>query len=96
MHCSRQIAICNDDCIFAAYSHNICRNLQFAVDDEVVITIHFEWFPPGTVRKLHARRTYFYRVLRKIASITHELDIPCITPIFIREDSTLFFMHVPF
>ena len=36
----RQITICNNDCKFAAYSHNILH--EFTVYDEVMITIHFE------------------------------------------------------
>ena len=83
------IAIYNDY-KFAAYPYSTLQ--KFIVDNEVIITIHFEMFPPGTVRKLYTRHIRFYRVLRRIVSITHELDItwyPGISPIFIREDSTL-------
>ena len=58
---------------FAVYPHSILH--EFAVDDEVMVMIHFEMFPPGIVKKLHARRTCFYRVLRRITAISHELDI---------------------
>ena len=54
--------------------------------------MHFERFPPETVSKLYARRTGSYRLLKRIASITHELDIswdPGISPIFSGENSTL-------
>jgi len=71
---SKQIAICNDDYKFVTYPHSILQ--KFAVDGEVIVTIHFEGFSTGTVRKLHARRTGSYRVLRMITSIIHELDIP--------------------
>ena len=67
---SRQIAICNGDYKFAAYTYSILQ--EFAVDDEVMVMVHFERFPPGTVRKLHARHTCSYRVLRMIASISNE------------------------
>jgi len=94
------VTICNNDYKLTAYSHNILH--EFAVDDEVMITIHFERLPPGTMRKLHVRCTGSYKVLRRIASIIHELDIPwdpCINPIFSEEDSTLSdacdFLHLP-
>ena len=61
------IVICNDDYKFTAYPYSIL--LEFAVDDEVVITIHFARFSPKTVRKLHARHTNSYRVLRRITFI---------------------------
>jgi len=69
----KQIAIYNDDYKFDVYPHSILR--KFAVDDKVMATIHFVRFPLGTVRKLHSQSTGSYRVLRMIASITHELDI---------------------
>ena len=48
---SRQIAICNNNYKVDAYLHIILQ--KFTVDDEVMVTIHFDRFPPGTVRKLH-------------------------------------------
>jgi len=48
---SRQIAICNDDYKFVTYPHSILH--EFAVNNKVMIAIHFEWVPLGTVRKLH-------------------------------------------
>ena len=71
---SRKMAICNDDYKCAAYPHSILQ--EFTVDGKVIVTDHFERFSPGTVRKLHARRTCSYRVLKRITSITYELDIP--------------------
>ena len=59
--------------------------------------IYFEMFPSETVRKLHARRTNSCRVLRRIASITCELDISWdlgISLIFSEKDLTL--IHVSF
>jgi len=70
---SLHIAICNNNYI-AIYPHSILQ--EFAIDDEVMITIHFERFPPGIVRKLYARHTGSYRVLGRIASIIHKLEIP--------------------
>jgi len=68
----------------------------------VIVTIHFKMFPLGTVRKLHARRPCSYGVLRKIVSITHELDIswnPDISMIFSGENLTLsdasVFLYLP-
>ena len=87
---SRQIANCNNGYKFVAYSHNILQ--EFVVDNEVVVMIHFQRFPVETVRKLHARRTRSYRVLRRITSITHELNIPrdpSNSLIFNGKDSTL-------
>ena len=65
---------------------------EFAVDDEVMVLIHFGRFPPRTVRKLHARPTSSYRVSSMITAITHELDIPWdsgISLIFNGHDSSL-------
>ena len=66
---------------------------KFAVNDEVIVTVQFELSPPRTMRKLHARYTDSYRVLRRIASIIYELNVTwnfCISPVFGGEDSTLF------
>jgi len=41
-----------------------------------MVTIHFEMLSPGIVRKLHARCKGSYKVLKRIAFITHELNIP--------------------
>ena len=49
---SRHKTICNDDYKLAAYPHSILR--VFAVNDKVMVIIHYERFPPGTVRILHA------------------------------------------
>ena len=38
----KQIAICNDDYKFAAYPYSSLH--EFALDDEVTVTIHFEMF----------------------------------------------------
>jgi len=65
---------------------------KFAVEDDVMTTIHFERFSLGIVRKLHARRTCSYIVPGRIAFITHELNIPwdlVISLIFSKKDSTL-------
>jgi len=88
----RQIEICNGDYKFAAYPHSILQ--EFVIDNEVIGTIHFERFSPETVRKLHARRTCSYKVLRMIASVALELDIPWdpgINLIFSEEDFDSFY-----
>jgi len=64
---TRQIAICNDKYKFVAYSYSILQ--EFAVDNKMVVTSHSE-----TVRKLHAWRTNSKMILKKIVSITYELD----------------------
>jgi len=51
---SREIAICNDDYKFTTYPHSILH--EFVIDDEVMVTNHFERFLPGSARTLHARR----------------------------------------
>ena len=70
----RQVAVCNDDYKFAVCSHSILQ--KFAVDNEVMVMIHFERFPLGTMRKSNARHTKSYRVPRRIVFMTLELDIP--------------------
>ena len=70
----RLIAICNDGYKFVVYPHSILQ--EFAVENEMMVIVYFGRFPPGTVSKLHARRTVSYRVMRRIVVITHELNIP--------------------
>ena len=63
------IAICNDTYKFVAYPYSILQ--KFAVDNKVMVTSHLE-----AVRKLHAWRTDFDRILKRSAFIAYELDIP--------------------
>ena len=53
----RPIAICNDTYKFNAHPYNILQ--EFTVGSKVMITSH-----PEVVRKLHAWRTYFDRILK--------------------------------
>ena len=62
----RQIAVCNDDYKFDAFSYIL---QEFAVN-EVTCMFH-----PDVVMTLHNQRTCSYRVLKRNASITYELDI---------------------
>jgi len=66
---TRQIAICNDSYKFTAFLYNILQ--EFTIDNKVIVTSHSE-----TVRKLHDWRTNFEMILKRIASITYELNIP--------------------
>ena len=71
---NKQITVCNDDYKFVEYPHSILQ--EFVVKNVVMITIHSERFPFGTVRQLHARYTCPIRVLRRITSITEKLNFP--------------------
>ena len=64
----RQIAECNDDYKFAAFPHNI---LQKFVVTEVTCMFHLD-----IMMTLHNQRTCSFRILKRNASITYELDIP--------------------
>jgi len=61
------IAIYNDTYKFAAYSYSILQ--EFTVDSKLMVMSH-----PEAVRKLHALRTYFDRILKRSASITYKLN----------------------
>ena len=64
----REIAICNDDYKFTAFSHSILQ--EFTHVNEVTGMFH-----PVIVIMLHSQCRWSYRVLRGIASITNKLDI---------------------
>ena len=55
---TRPIAICNNTYKFDAYPYSILQ--EFAVDNKVMVTSH-----PKAVRKWHAWRTDFNRILKK-------------------------------
>ena len=66
---TRPIAICNDTYKFVAYSYSVLQ--EFTVDNKVMITSY-----PEAVRKLYAWRINFDRILKRSASIAHELNNP--------------------
>ena len=66
---TKQIAICNGNYKFAAYSYSILQ--EFAIDNKVIVTSHYE-----TVKKLRVWLIDSEKVLKRIASITYDLDIP--------------------
>ena len=60
---------------------------EFTVDNKIIVTIHSE-----ILRKLHAWHTDFERVLKRIVSITYELDIlwdPSVSSALNKDDSLL-------
>lgn len=87
----RRLTISNDNYKSAADNH---RKLQeFSVGDKVLVRVRPKRFPHGTVKKLHARRTDPYRVLRRVGPNAYELNIPRdhgINPVFNVEDLTLY------
>jgi len=66
---TRQIAICNDTYKFVVYLYSILQ--EFTVDNKVMVTSH-----PEAVRKLHAWRTDFDKILKRSAFIAYELHTP--------------------
>jgi len=66
---TRQLANYDENYKLSVYPYTML--LEFAVDNEVIVTSHHE-----VVRKSHAWRTGSPRVLRRIALMTDELDIP--------------------
>ena len=61
----------------------------FNVGDYVMIRMRAERFPPGTVKKLHARSAWPFRILKKINSNAYMVDLPAdfgISSIFNVED----------
>ena len=41
-----------------------------------MIRLRPEWFPPGTVRKLHARGAGPFRVVKRVGSNAYVLELP--------------------
>jgi len=69
---------------------------EFAIRNEMMVRVRPERFPPGTLKKLHARRIGPCRVLKRFDSNAYELDIPCelgINKVFNIDDLTLY--HTP-
>ena len=73
-HNTRQMTINNYNYQSAAESHKRLQDL--VIDDEVLIRVHLERFPMGTLKRLHTRRMGPYKVLKRFGSIAYELDIP--------------------
>ena len=62
---------------------------RFEVGDYVIVRIRSERFPPGTVKKLHARGAGPFEVIKRINDNAYVLDLPegfGISPIFNIED----------
>jgi len=79
---TRPIAIYNDTYKFIACPYSILS--KFAVDNKVTVTSH-----PKVMRMLHTWHTDFDRILKRSASIAHELHTPCdsgISFVFSRDD----------
>ena len=56
---------------------NLHRRLRtFNVGDYVMVRMRPERFPPGTVKKLHARSTGLFKILKKINSNAYVVDLP--------------------
>jgi len=64
---TKPITIYNDIYKFAAYPYSTLQ--EFAVDNKVTVTSH-----PEAVRKLHAWRTDFDKILKRSAAITYEVN----------------------
>ena len=53
------------------------KQLQdLAIGDEVLIRVHPERFPLGTLKKLQTRRRGSYKILRRFDFNAYKLDIP--------------------
>ncbi|WP_374695325.1 hypothetical protein ACEW7V_02415, partial [Areca yellow leaf disease phytoplasma] len=52
------------------------RIKEFDVGDSVMIRLRPERFPPGSVKKLHARGAGPFKVLKKVGSNAYVLDLP--------------------
>ena len=77
---------------------HILFSQEFAVKNVLMVMINSERFRLGTVSQLDAQCTCPIRILRRIASISAELDFPWdfgTNLVFSRVNSTLF-LHVSF
>jgi len=52
------------------------RLKTFNVGDYMMVWICPEWFPPGTVKKLHARSAGPFQILKKLNDNTYVIDLP--------------------
>jgi len=62
---------------------------EFNVGDYVMVQIHPEWYPPSTIKKLHARSSGPFKNLRKINFNAYAVDLSSdfgISPSFNIED----------
>ena len=57
-------------------SADLHRRLTFNVSDYVMVRMRPEWFPPKTVKKLHARSAGPFQILKKINSNAYVVDLP--------------------
>jgi len=76
---------------YATKSHK--RLQKLAIGDQVMIRVHPERFPLGTLKRLHTRRSGPYKVLKRFSFSAYEVDITCdlgINPLFNVEDLTCF------
>ena len=64
----REIAkkIQNSNALYKFYADLHHRHFEFNEGDSVMIQIQPERFPPGTIKKLYARSTGPYKILKKI------------------------------
>ena len=71
---SQKINLSNNMYKQLANSHR--RLKEFAEGDQVMIRLRPERFPPGAVRKLHARGAGPFRVIKKVGPNAYVLELP--------------------
>jgi len=74
---------------YKAYADLHRKAHEFNVRDYVMVRIRSEQYPPGTVKKLHARSAGPFKILKKINSNAYIVDLPSdfgISPSFNIED----------
>jgi hypothetical protein len=90
----RQIALHNDNYKLRVDSHR--RHVEFQPGDLVLIHLHPERFPKGSVHKLHPRKAGPFKILKRLGLNAYLLDLPpnvSYSPIFNVADLTLYPGH---
>ena len=52
------------------------RTKEFIEDDHVMVRLKPERFPPGTLKKLHARGAGPFKIIKKVGSNAYVLELP--------------------
>ena len=71
---SNKINLSNETYKKLANSHKRAKN--FCEGDYVMVRLNPERFPPGTIKKLHARGAGPYKIIRKIGTNAYVLELP--------------------
>ncbi|KAI0507337.1 hypothetical protein KFK09_013459 [Dendrobium nobile] len=71
---ARQIKKSNND--YKLYANLKRKFKTFEVGESMMVQIRLEWFPQGTIKKLHAKSTGPFKIIKKINDNAYVVDLP--------------------